>query len=88
MAHWDGAQGQAKMTKMMQKHHYLWHPPRKTQTQNVHAPVFWIAVFLDSSAEYAFSERLIEFLAFLVQKLGQKTANWQGAFLNTLGGFL
>jgi len=41
---------------------------------------------LDSRAEYAFSDPLIEFLAFLVQKLGQKTANWQGAFLNTFGG--
>jgi len=29
-----------------------------------------------SRAEYAFLEPLIEFLAFLVQKLGQKTANW------------
>jgi len=41
-----------------------------------HAPIFWLAVFLDSKAEYAFSEPLIEFLAFLVQKLGQKTSNW------------
>jgi len=31
------------------------------------------AVFLDSRAEYTFLEPLIE---FLVQKLGQKTANW------------
>jgi len=42
---------------------------------------------LDARAEYAFLEPLIEFLVFLVQKLGQKTANWQGAFLNTFGGF-
>jgi len=41
-----------------------------------HAPIFWLAVFLDSSAEYPFLEPLIEFLAFLVQMLGQKTANW------------
>jgi len=34
-----------------------------------------------------FLEPLIEFLAFLVQKLGQKTANWQGVFLNTFGVF-
>jgi len=27
-------------------------------------------------AEYVFLEPLIESLAFLVQKLGQKTANW------------
>jgi len=41
-----------------------------------HAPIFWLAVVLDSRREYAFVEPLIEFLAFLVQKLGQKTANW------------
>jgi len=29
MAHWDGAQGQEKMAKIMQKA-----PPRKAQTQN------------------------------------------------------
>jgi len=34
------------------------------------------SIFCFSSAEYAFLEPLIEFLAFLVQKLGQKTANW------------
>jgi len=34
------------------------------------------SVFLDSRPEYTFLEPLIEFLAFLVQKLGQKTANW------------
>ena len=33
-------------------------------------------VFLDFKQEYAFLEPLIEFLAILVQKLGQKTANW------------
>jgi len=41
-----------------------------------HEPIFWLAVFLDSRLEYACLEPLIEFLAFLVQKLGQKTANW------------
>jgi len=41
-----------------------------------HAPIFWLAVFLDSRAEYAFLEPLIEFLAFLFLKLGQKTADW------------
>ena len=41
-----------------------------------HAPIFWLAVFLDSRREDAFLEPLIEFLAFLVQKLGQKTANY------------
>jgi len=40
-----------------------------------HAPIFWLAVFLDSRAEYAFLQPLIYFLAFLVQKLGQKAAN-------------
>jgi len=41
-----------------------------------HAPIFWLAVFLYSRAEYVILEPLIKFLAFLVQKLGQKTANW------------
>jgi len=41
-----------------------------------HAPIFWLAVLLDSRQEYAFLEPLVEFLAFLVQKLGQKSANW------------
>jgi len=39
-----------------------------------HAPMFWLAVFFDSRAEYAFLENLIEFPAFLVQKLGQKNS--------------
>ena len=43
--------------------------------------------FQDSRREYVFLEPLIEFLAFLVQNLGQKTANWQGAFLDTFGDF-
>jgi len=33
MAHWDGAQGQAKMAKITQKHPYLWRSPRKAQIQ-------------------------------------------------------
>ena len=48
---------------------------------------FCLAVFFDSRPEYAFLEPLIEFPAFLVQKLGQKTVNWYGAFLNIFGGF-
>ena len=39
-------------------------------------PNISLAVFLDFGAEYAFLESLIEFLAFLVQKLGQNAANW------------
>jgi len=39
-----------------------------------HAPIFWLAVFLESRPEYAFLEPLIEFLAFLVLKLGQKNS--------------
>jgi len=39
-------------------------------------PIFWLAVFLDTRREYAFLEPLIEFLAFLIQKLDQKIANW------------
>jgi len=38
--------------------------------------IFWLAVFWDSRPKYTFLEPLFEFLAFLVQKLGQKTANW------------
>ena len=34
MAHWDSAQGQAKMAKITQKHPYLWRSSRKPQTQN------------------------------------------------------
>jgi len=44
------------------------------------APIFWLAVFLDFWQEYMFLEPLIEFLAFLVQKLGQKTAKWLRGF--------
>jgi len=31
MAHWEGAQGQAKMAKITQKHPYLWRSPLKTK---------------------------------------------------------
>jgi len=35
MGHWDGAQVQAKMTKITQKHPYLWRSPqKKLKTQN------------------------------------------------------
>ena len=37
-----------------------------------HAPILWLAVFLDSRLKYAFLEPLIKFLAFVVQKLCQK----------------
>jgi len=30
MAHWDGAQGQAKMAKITQKHPYLWRSSQKS----------------------------------------------------------
>jgi len=30
MAHWDGAQGQANMAKITQKHPYLWRSPQKS----------------------------------------------------------
>jgi len=30
MAHWDSAQGQAKIGKIAQKHPYLWCSPQKT----------------------------------------------------------
>jgi len=34
MAHWDDAQGQAKMAKITQKNPTCDVPPRKAQTQN------------------------------------------------------
>jgi len=34
MAHWDGAQGQAKMAKMTQKYPYLWRSPQKSSNPN------------------------------------------------------
>ena len=34
MIHSDGAQDQAKMAKITQKHPYLWRSPQKAQTQN------------------------------------------------------
>jgi len=42
---------------------------------------------LDSRAEYAFLEPFIEFLAFLVEKLGQKQLIGKGLFSILLGGF-
>jgi len=47
----------------------------------------YLKVLLDSWLKYESSELLFDFLAGLVQKLGQKTANQQGAFLNTSWGF-
>jgi len=52
-----------------------------------HAPIFWLAVFLDSRREYTFLEPLIEFLAFLVQKLGPKQLIGKGLFSILLGDF-
>jgi len=37
-----------------------------------HEPILWLEAFLDSRLEYESCEPLIEFLAFLVQKLSQK----------------
>jgi len=34
MAHWNGAQGQAKMAKITQKHPYLWRSSQKSSNQN------------------------------------------------------
>jgi len=41
-----------------------------------HGPILWLAVFLDSKLKYVFSEPLIKFLVFLVQKLCQKYSNY------------
>ena len=37
MAHWDGAQGKAKMAKITQKRPYLWRSPQKSSNtkQNI-----------------------------------------------------
>jgi len=39
------------------------------------ALILWLKVLLDPGLEYEFSEPLIDFLAFLVPKLGQKEPN-------------
>jgi len=39
MAHWDGAQGQAKMAKITQKHPYLWRSPQKIS--NIKQKIFF-----------------------------------------------
>jgi len=41
-----------------------------------HAPIFWLAVFLDSRLKCGSLEPLIKFLAFLVQKFGQKYSKY------------
>jgi len=46
------------------------------------------SVFLEFKQEYAFLEPLIEFLAILVQKLGQKQLIGKGPFSILLGDFL
>jgi len=48
-------------------------------------PIFWLAVFFYSRAEYTFLEPLIEFLAFLVQKLSQKQLIGKGLLSILLG---
>ena len=53
----------------------------------IHAPVLWLAVFLDSWLKYAFLEPFIEFLAFLVQKLCQKYSKHVRNFPMTSRGF-
>ena len=39
------------------------------------AQILWLKVLLDPGREYEFLEPLIDFLAFLVPKLGQKDPN-------------
>jgi len=41
-------------------------------------PILWLKVFLDSRLEYESLEPLIEFLAFMIQKLRQKNSNISG----------
>ena len=51
MAHWDDAQGQAKMAKITQKHPYMWRSPRKALTQNEKLFFFILTTRLAESAE-------------------------------------
>jgi len=44
-------------------------------------PLLWLKVFLDSRLKYESLEPLIEFLAFLVQKLFQKNSKYFRKFL-------
>jgi len=41
-----------------------------------HAPIFWLAVFLDSRLKYESLKPLIKFLEFLVQKSRQKYSKY------------
>jgi len=51
------------------------------------APIFWLTIFLVSKREYALLEPLLEFLAFLVQKLRQKFPNMTGNSKGICGDF-
>jgi len=50
MAHWDGAQGQAKMAKISQKHPYLWRSPQKSSKPKRKRFIlrFWLQDLLNS----------------------------------------
>jgi len=49
-------------------------------------PILWLKVFLDSTLKYESLEGLIDFLAFLVQKLRQnKQKLHRGIPINSLG---
>jgi len=51
MAHWDRAQGQAKMAKITQKHPYLWHSPQKRSNPKRKIFVSILTTRLAESAE-------------------------------------
>ena len=51
MAHWDSAQGQAKMAKITQKHPYLWRCPQKTSNPKQKIFLFILTPRLAESVE-------------------------------------
>ena len=70
MAHWDSAQGQAKMAKITQKHPYLWRSPQKTSNPK------WKIFFFDFDSKTCWICRGFEQLS--------SSSSWQ--FMAKKGG--
>jgi len=49
---------------------YIWMTPSSPESRTIH-PILWRKVLLDSRVQYESLEGLMDFLAFLVQKLWQ-----------------
>ena len=58
-----------------------------TSSSDSNEPILWLKAFLDSRLEYESLVPLIEFPAFLVQKLCQKKSKYFRNFLADLGDF-